>query len=341
MRAARVVLILVIALLLVGAAAVWQRNRQAATAASLEGILDETLRAGTAEPVEARGRTRVLVGSAWQDSPMGLRQAGGRALISLGQRPGAVELLDDGERLWRLEASPTVLGPSSRRIDWSLLRRNYELRRAPTRTLAGLEATGVRLVNRRTRRVAEDFWVCVPLRLVLARRSYDADGHLVSETEIAEALEWPPTPVTPALDAAVGRLPKPAPDESLTDSEFADRAGFSPLRPAYVPSGYQEIGLFAHTCPHGRTYAEVRYYDGLRVLSVFERPGGGPGGGGGGLGQGRGWRHGQGRDMESSEPSLVDEGQAKTVRVRRGGHRIFVTGDLTQEEILRVVNSMP
>jgi hypothetical protein len=340
MRAVRVLLILV-AIVAVGATSVLYRVRQRATTAHLESLLDETLRAGTAAPVEARGWTRVLVGSAWQDSPMGVRQAGGRALISLGRRPGAVEVLDDGERLWRLDATPTVLGPSSRRIDWSVLRQNYEVRRAPTRTLAGLEATGVRLVNRRTRRIAEGFWICVPLRLVLSRRSYDADGHLVSETEIAEVLEWPPTPVMPALDAAVSRLPKPAPDESLTDAEFADRAGFSPLRPVYVPSGYQEIGLFAHTCPHGRTYAEARYFDGLRVLSVFERPGGGPGGGGGGLGQGRGWRHGQGRDMESSEPSLVDEGQAKTVRARRGRHRVFVTGDLTQEEILRVVNSIP
>jgi hypothetical protein len=38
---------------------------------------------------------------------------------------------------------------------------------------------------------------------------------------------------------------------------------------------------------------------------------------------------------------LVDEGQAKTVRVRRGSVRVFVTADLTQQEILRVVNSIP
>jgi hypothetical protein len=105
-----------------------------------------------------------------------------------------------------------------------------------------------------------------------------------------------------------------------------------------VPKGYREVGLFARTCPRGRTYAELVYFDGLRVLSIFERPGGGPGGG---QGRGFGHRRGQAAHAETPDPVLVDEGQAKTVRVRRGSVRVFVTADLTQQEILRVVNSIP
>jgi len=330
------VLILVVVLLLAGAVTQLHRARQRAREANLESDLDEALGAGVTTPLEAQGHTRVLLGAAWQDSPMRLRQAGGRALISLERRGRRVDLLDDGERLWRLTAPADALGLSTRKIDWALLRRNYTLRPAPNRTIAGREAGGLRVVRRRSGRTAEAFWIDQPQRLILARRSYDADGHLVSETELTQVRDA--AQAEKALAEATAHLPKPVPERPLTDAEFAERAGFAPLRPAYVPEGYEEVGLFGQTCPHGRTYAELRYFDGLRVMSIFERPGGGPGGG-----QGRGFGHGRGQKAhaETAEPVLVDEGQAKTVRVRRGAVRVFVTADLTQQEILRVVNSLP
>ena len=136
------------------------------------------------------------------------------------------------------------------------------------------------------------------------------------------------------------------PDDAATTvtlDEFVQGADFTPQQPTYVPEGFREAGLYSLVCPNGRAYAELRYSDGLRVLVIHEhRPrqdGQGLGlGRGGGRGQGRG--QGRGRRVDH-EPVLIDQGQAKTVRYRREDLRIVVTGDLTAEEIVKVVESIP
>ena len=314
------------------------RSRQNALA---ERLLRDTLERGVAFPVVTEGRVRVLMGARWQSGGASTRQLGRAALIDLDVGGSPVTVLDDGGRLWRLgDQSATPLGRSDKRVDWALLASNYRIRGGGLGAIIGRPCREVRLVSRRTGRTAEALWIDPGTRLVLVRETYDVDGHLVQASTVEMARFHDDRRTTAAVEQALALRPQAPEEQPLTDAEFADRSGFAPLRPAHVPKGYREIGLYARTCPHGRTYAELVYFDGLRVMSVLERPGGGPGGGGG-RGQGHGWRRGQGREMESAEPALVDEGQAKTVRVRRGTVRVFLTGDLTQEEILRVINSIP
>jgi hypothetical protein len=302
-------------------------------------VLHTAFEEGVREPVHTAGFTAVRAGSGWRDwrTETDLNRARARTVT---REPGStVTLLDDGHRVWRLgQAGATPLQPSPRQVDWALLGRNYRIRAAEDGEVAGQPATGVALESRRTGRTAEALWIETGRNLIVRRWTYDADGHLVVQTEVEDVRSQGYAEGRDRLEAALARLPATPSETPLTDAQFAERAGFTPLRPARVPKGYREVGLFARTCPRGRTYAELVYFDGLRVLSIFERPGGGPGGG---QGRGFGHRRGQAAHAETPDPVLVDEGQAKTVRVRRGSVRVFVTADLTQQEILRVVNSIP
>ncbi|MBM3476207.1 MAG: hypothetical protein FJX75_23290 [Armatimonadetes bacterium] len=300
-------------------------------------VLHAALEDGVSAPVRTEGFTAVREASGWQEWRTETDQNGvGAKTVTRG--PGrTVTLLDDGDRVWRLDAGgATSLQPSPRRVEWVLLGRNYRIRAAENDEIAGQPATGIALESKRTGRRAEVLWIEAGHSLILGRWTYDAHGHLVAQTEVDDVRSQGYAESRERLGAALARLPKAPTETPLTDAQFSERSGFAPLRPTHVPRGYREVGLYARTCPRGRVYAELVYFDGLRVMSIFERPGGR-----GGRGQGRGWRHGLGAQAETAEPVLVDEGQAKTVRVRRGNVRVFVTADLTQEEILRVVNSIP
>ncbi|MBM3498181.1 MAG: hypothetical protein FJX74_05875 [Armatimonadetes bacterium] len=310
-------------------------------------ILDYTaaqvLRAGFAapvgDPIRTVGWAAVRRGSAWQVSRVESHLELRCARIETRANGRSLSLLDDGERVWVLgEAGATVLQPSPRKVDWALLRENYQIRDAARAVIAGLEAAGIELVCKRTGRTSEVLWISAAPDLVLRRDTYDADGHLVLHSQVEEIRATTFDELQKRIDAPLAQLPKVASEAPLTDAAFAEQAGFAPARPQYVPRGYREVGLYARKCPRGRTYAERRYSDGLRVLSVYQRPGGGPGGG---QGRGMGHRYGQARHTEAAGPVMIDEGEAKTVRVARGRSRIFVTGDLTQAELLRVANSLP
>jgi hypothetical protein len=334
MPKARVAAILLGALLVVALYGSFWYCVQRPKAAGLDLI--ETLRAGTRESVATLGSTRVLMATRWKESAVSTRQVGPRALIVVGAGGERVEMLDDGARLWQLGATPKVLGASGRPADWLTLRTGYKVVRAPARTLAGHKADGYRVISRRTGKVAERFWISWE-GLILARETSDADGHLVSRSEVTQMTPAAPGVIEKEIEAAVTRLPKPPADEPVTDEAFEARAGFRPVRPTLLPEGYTEAGLFARTCEHGRVYAELRYTDGLRVLTIHERPGGGPGRG---QGRGLGHRHGAQRHA-SAEPVLVDQGQAKMVRVIRGRVHVYLTGDLTQAEMLALAGSIP
>lgn len=299
--------------------------------------VESALRGTAVGPVELYGRVRLRHARGWSAWEMVTRQGGGRALITLKRNGETVRLFDDGQRLWRVSEPAALLGASPQKVDWPRLANAYRISVGSRRVIAGRFAYAFQIVSRRTGRPAETLWIARPNSILLARESYDAEGHLVSASEVTRVLPEASETMETELDQVVAGLPKPPPDRRVSDEVFERQAGFTPLRPSFLPAGYRELGLYARTCPRGRVYAELIYTDGLRVLTIHERPGGGPRGG-------PGWRFGQGRtgvhSNESAEPVLVDEGLAKTVRVRRGQVRIFVTGDLTHEEMLRLVNSI-
>jgi hypothetical protein len=335
-------------------------------AADAEQLLRAALQEGVARPMVAEGEIRVWVARTWQTTPARIEYAGTAARLSLQGGVTPTVMLDDGHRLWQVDpASQTAarIGSSDRKIDWDLFLENYSVKPGSSAVVAGRPASEVRVVSRRyPRRTAMELWIDPGTRLILRRLTYDADGHLVASTEL--------TRVSPASDLDPSELAIPAawtkldPEEAavrMSEDDFEQRAGFAPRWPSYVPQGFQKRGLYANTCPHGRYYAELRYTDGLRVLSVYEhRPrgrggmggrGGGPpwsrsegADGGGGRRQGRGQGRGQGPHhfgQPDARPVLIDRGQAKTVRQRRSEMMVVVTGDLTEQRIRKVIESIP
>ena len=100
--------------------------------------------------------------------------------------------------------------------------------------------------------------------------------------------------------------------------------------------------------------AELRYTDGLRVLSIFQRER--TGDEGSGRHGGRGRQHGRGRGESDrgrgrggglgfgppvrEEMTLVDRGTEKALRYFGRDTAVVVVGDLTAEEIVRIATSV-
>lgn len=172
---------------------------------------------------------------------------------------------------------------------------------------------------------------------VLRRESYRIDGRLATRTELTSVEYGAPSAESVP---AVGQTAEP--EREMTAEEVALVAGFTPSEPSYVPEGYRRVGLYGYPGGQGRGrgYAEYRYTDGLRPLSVYERtPGGWGPGGPGGRGGGRGW--GKGGPPETGRAQVADLGIALSARQRRGRIIAVVTGDITASDAVNVLDSIP
>jgi len=137
----------------------------------------------------------------------------------------------------------------------------------------------------------------------------------------------------------------------LNLSELSREVGFDVAAPSYLPSGYVLQGGYAEQRGRrGLLAAELRYTDGLRVLSIRERPRGrerdslrgGRGGGRGGFRGGHGWGRGRGRGFgpPRQEITLVDRGGERALRYFGRRLAIVIVGDLTSDEIVRMAKSI-
>ena len=330
---------------------------------------EELLRAAYAEGRQigfiGQGKIGLLAAGKWVERRARFAQAAGRRRIEGVGGPAGPVLLDDGSTTWRLEPAAqraVGIGPSEQQRDWKLLLRNYRLRLEGEAQVAGRRAQRVALVPRRQRGAALRLWIDRDTKAALRTDSFDADGHLVART-LLESVDFdrPPAPGGLHVPEAWSQVwMGNAPAKQLTLEEFVKTAGFTPRAPTYVPPGYEDRGLFGRNTWRGKRYAELRYHDGLRALSVFERPppgahgrgqgmgrghGAGPGGGpppGGGFGPGPGvgWRWGRGWQTDQ-QPVVIDQGATKSIRQRREDLMVVVTGDLPVPELVRVLISVP
>jgi len=320
--------------------------------ASEKRALELLLRACARQsPVIAEAVIRTKLATGWAERKARIEQRAGRRrteFVEAGQR---VVLLDDGQRRWRLEEKrhlATLLGPSQRLADSALFAKNYAVQTQGRETVAGHEALRLAVRCRRTGRIAFRVWVEPTRAVILRYDTFDAEGELAAQTVLVSA-DLTATPDEQRLSLPPDyRIVKPeqTTGTQMTPARFSSQADFSPRPPEELPRGYVWQGLYAYRCPHGRLYAEFRYTDGLRVLSVFERH---PRGGGRGRGPaptgergrwGRAWRDRPG-PPSSSAPVLIDSGLTKSLRQRRGDLVVVVTGDLSLRELVRVLLSVP
>lgn len=168
--------------------------------------------------------------------------------------------------------------------------------------------------------------------VAVLRESYRADGRLASRTELRDVRVLSPE----GSSSPVSRSPIGTP---ITRSELQTAVGWSPSEVGWVPDGYEPTGLFRHPGGPDGTYAEQRFSDGLRTLSLFERRQGSHGRGAGQAGHGRG--RGRGGPPAAGRPQVTDLGMALSVRQRRGDRVLVLVGDVTRDDALAVLSSIP
>jgi len=344
LRTAAIILAGVVALGLGGRLFVAQRQR-----AEAEELLRATYTDGRQVGFTGDGDIGLLVQGQWSERRARFAQGQGRRRIEGVNGPVELTLLQDDTALWRLEPGDkraVGIAPAQRQHDWRLLLRNYRLQPEGEAVVAGRPARRIALVSRRGRRPALRLWIDPETKVALRTDSFDTEGHLVARTvlhHVDYAAAAPEEKLRVPHGWGHGWLGDSQP-ERLTIEQFVAKADFTPRPPSYIPPGYLHRGLYGRTCPRGRQYAELRYRDGLRTLSVFEqRPLGlRRGGGGMGWGQVRGIGRGRGRGWRvDPEPVVIDEGATKSIRLRREDLMVVVTGDLPVQELLRVLNSVP
>lgn len=196
-----------------------------------------------------------------------------------------------------------------------------------------------------------------PLRL----ERYGTDGQLGSATAY-HAVDFnaqPPQRLpVPAVASPAGSHRQLGRDLTpATEQQLAKVLGGPLLKPTYIPRGFKLRGVFLHRIRQ-REVAEIRYFDGLRMLAVMQlqRPArramreteaGRPR-----LSEGRWgfWRRLQpgpagaagGRMWPRAEgivrPSLW---RGNVLRERRGDRIVIVAGELAPEELRKVMASIP
>jgi outer membrane lipoprotein-sorting protein len=276
-------------------------------------------------------------------------------------------VIDDGKSLIHLLPRRQVAMVYDRpglAVDRALAERNYEARVVGESSVAGRSARTVEIAPRGGGRVVLRLWLDKETGFALRRERYNVEGRLTSRTEYTR-VEF-----GPVIAPDVFRVPEgwqtvraEETESGLSAAQLSIRLGFEVRPPAYIPAGYVLVGGYEKQW--GRWHmraAELRYTDGLRVLSIFqhrhpghpgleprghgERQGrgrgrGGRGRGGGGRARGRG--RGGGLGLGPPRPgdlTLLNRGSEKVLRFFGPEIAVVVIGDLPEEELVRIAKSV-
>lgn len=256
-------------------------------------------------------------------------------------------LLDNGQNLIRLQPDQKrarVLRRPQLAFDRALAERNYVARRTRTDTVAGRPVDVIEIAPRGHGNPVWRLWVDRASSFVLKREQYNVDGRLTTATEYL-AVDFSARPAAQLFEtpADYTREPEQVRGERLGLEALVARAGFPVRRPRYLPPGYVFLsGSFRPEAREPRAEARarlrgspsgpaatLRYTDGLRILSIVQRPAQLP----------RGNTARRGRAPENPL-EVVDRGDEKVLRRRAGDRVIVVVGDLTQDELVRVANGV-
>jgi outer membrane lipoprotein-sorting protein len=323
--------------------------------------------------IEGDLQTRALIGQHEQSATAAVRAANGKLRLDYQAGRRKWSLIDDGSKLIRLspERQTAFAFPRpSLATDSALAQRNYVARAVGEAEVAGRPVKIVE-VSRPHGPVAWRVWLDREYGFALKRERYNVDGRLVSGTEYTAIRFGVP------VSSDVFEIPK---DWKLVDEngggrryrvgDLSRQVGFEVATPRYLPQGYVlQGGYVERRGRHGRVAAELRYTDGLRLLSISQRMkgegdddrrggsrhrggrgegrggerGAGERGGRGGRGGGErgGGRHGWGFGPPQGEAmTVIDRGSEKAVRYFGKDRVIVIVGDLPRDELVRVATSL-
>lgn len=266
-------------------------------------------------------------------------------------------LIDDGTHLIQLQPdkkTALLLDRPTLAVDRTLAERNYLAREAGEESIAGRPARIIEIAPRHGGPPIYRLWLDRETNFALKRERHNVEGRLTSGTEYT-TVQFGPTVSADVFAVPQGWVTRQPVDREakLSLSELGARLGFTVRSPKYVPPGYVLLGGYEQEWGRRhRRMAELRYTDGLRVLSIFQRErtgdeavgrhGGrdrGHGRGGGDRDRSRGGGFGFGPPGRE-EMTLIDRGTEKALRYFGRTAAVMVVGDLAAEEIVRIAKSV-
>lgn len=310
------------------------------------------------ERVSVRGqvRTMALVEGRGQRATARVVAAGGKLRLDYESEQRRWSLIDDGHNLIQLRPESEkalVLPRPSFVIDKALAERNYLLRVTGTAELAGRPTRIVEIAPRSGGAPVWRLWLDRDTQFALKRERYSAENELVTATEyVAVEFNVKVPPGAFSIPAGWAQTRADGGDTRLTPESLSVRVGFTVRVPRYLPSGYtlqggylrggRERGRHARRGEQRPAVAELRYTDGIRVLSVFQRQRTEEEAHGKDQDErGRPSRHRHGRgEAKSRETTLATRGHEKMVRYLGVDRVIMVAGDLAEDELMRIAESV-
>jgi len=278
---------------------------------------------------------------------------GGKVRFDYRARGRSWSLIDDGLYLMRLQPTlkkALLLERPRLAVDRELAERNYVAREVASGVVAGRDAKMVEIAPRSGGPVVFRLWLDGETGFALKHERYNVEGRMTSATEYSRVTFG--VKIAPDVFAVPKGWVKEESvrsDEALSVERLSFRLGFMVRRPRYIPEEYRLMGTYEKRWGRRRLRAaELRYTDGLRVLSVFQHPhredwsrgprreergrgGGGRGRDHGGLGMG---------PPRPGEMTLVDRGTDKVVRYFGRDMAVFVIGDMLSDELVRIARSV-
>ncbi|MFB3882779.1 MAG: sigma-E factor regulatory protein RseB domain-containing protein [Armatimonadota bacterium] len=358
MRTGVIGVVLLAAIVSVGApcsaATAWSRVWQSETAAERVTVVGEA-------------RTMVVQDGGELAATAMVSSAGGKTRFDYRAGRRRWSLVDDGKALIELDPRRQRARLQERprlAVDRALAERNYTAKETGREVIAGRPTTAVAIAPRAGGPAVLRLWLDNETGFALKRERHNAEGRLVSATEYSKvafggSVSEDLFAVPPSFVIAY----RPPPAEKLTVEGLRERVGFEVSAPGHLPAGFVLTGGYVGEWGRwGLQAAELRYTDGIRVLSVYERQHRGErdggrrrhgrrgwgegdgrgrrGGRGGERGHGRGGGGGGGFGPPGEEMSFSDRGYEKAVRLLGPSVVVIVVGDLTREELERVARSV-
>ena len=240
-----------------------------------------------------------------------------------GRMQGSVRI-EIGKEAWRLDPRngewrrSAPRGPAA--VDLDRLLANYTATEESTDSVAGRRCLVVTIKSKRAGNPSRRVWIDAETNVPLKTQFYGADGNLISEATFVDIQFAVPKEVSASVRA---------PKEVAESGQQQPTLGFDPIKPAYLPPGYELVASTALSV-RGRASGHLQYSDGLGTISLFE---------------GR-------RGSSSEEPDHKGSrgeprhgrGQRQfplALRWEHGDMRFTLIGDISPVELRKIAASLP
>ena len=259
--------------------------------------------------------------------------------LAAGAQPRRIVIINGRQAIEYIPAQNRLVARSApaadeERLTQALLphiRDNYNVGIDPADQVAGRRALVLDVKSKLPGRPSLRLWVDAEKGLILRFERYGPDGTLQESSAFLKVQfdpVFPPGLFTPPAPpgAHVERQPN---SNNMSLAEIAQRVGFSPQMPAYLPQGFQQTRSRVVQI-HGQPAAVFAYSDGVSTLALFESRG--P--------QGPPPRGRQVR-IGSVMGTVAPQRAGTLVHWNIGGISYTLVGELPRDDLVRIAASVP